>query len=158
MMTKPCSFAVAVLVALPLVTQAQSNPKFGTWKLNPAKSKLNGPPPRSDTRVYEDRGSGVFHSTRTGVDARGEPFLSQYAAKVDGKEYPRLVKGSGAMSSIAFTMIDARSVAWTVKIDGEVAMTGTSVVSEDERMLTTTVRRADARGQRIETVSVYDKQ
>lgn len=152
-------FMVVVALALmQAVGEAQQNPKIGTWILNPAKSRLNGPPPQHETRIYEDRGSGVIHSTRRGVNARGEPFLSQYAAKADGKDYPRVVKGSGAVSSIALELIDARSVAWTVKIDGEVAMTGTSVVSEDGQTLTTTVRRKDASGQTIETVSVYDRQ
>lgn len=140
------------------VAQIRNQAKFSTWKLNPARSKLNGPPPRTETRVYEDRGNGVFLSTRSGVNARGEPFFSQYAAQVDGKDYPRVVKGSGAVSSIALVAIDGRSEAWTVKVDGEVTITGTSVVSEDGLTLTTTVRRTDADGQTSETVSVYDKQ
>ena len=140
------------------VTQVRNEAKFGTWKLNPARSTLNGPPPRTETRVYENRGTGVFLSTRSGVNAVGEPFFSQYAAKVDGKDYPRVVKGSGAVSSIALVVIGPRSEAWTVKVDGEVAITGTSVVSEDGLTLTTTVRRTDAEGRTSETVSVYDKQ
>ena len=140
------------------VAQIRNQAKFSTWKLNPTRSKLNGPPPRTETRVYENRGNGVFLSTRSGVNARGEPFFSQYAAQVDGKDYPRVVKGSGAVSSIALVSIDGRSEAWTVKVDGEVTITGTSVVSEDGLTLTTTVRRTDADGQTSETVSVYDKQ
>ena len=155
---------IALVALLPHVAGAQevaevrNEAKFSMWRLNPARSKLNGPPPRTETRVYEDRGDGVFLSTRSGVNARGEPFFSQYAAKVDGKDYPRVVKGSGAVSSIALVVIDARSEAWTVKVDGEVTITGTSVVSEDGLTLTTTVRRTDADGRTSATVSVYDKQ
>ena len=152
------ALAIGLIATLSSLAGAQSNPKIGTWKLNPSRSKLDGPPPQNETRIYEDRGGGVIHSTRKGVNARGEPFLSQYASKADGKDYPRLVKGSGAVSSIALTTIDDHSVSWVVKIDGEVAMTGTSAVSEDGRTLTTTVRRKDASGQTIESVSVYDRQ
>jgi len=155
---------ITLVTLLPHVAEAQqvaqirNQAKFSTWKLNPARSNLNGPPPLTETRVYEDRGNGVFLSTRSGVNARGESFFSQYAAQVDGKDYPRVVKGSGAVSSIALVSIDGRSEAWTVKVDGEVTITGTSVVSEDGLTLTTTVRRTDTDGQTSESFSVYDKQ
>ncbi len=142
----------ANLEQLDSVVAVRNEAKFGTWNLNPARSKLNGPPPRTETRVYENRGTGVTLSTRSGVNARGEPFFSQYASKVDGKDYPRVVKGSEAVSSIALVVIDARSEAWTVKVDGEVTITGTSVISEDGLTLTTTTHG------RSESVSVYDKQ
>ena len=67
----------------------------------------------------------------------------------------RVVIGSGAVSSIALVIIDAHSEAWTVKVDGEVTITGTSVVSEDGLTLTTTTH---GRTGRSESVSVYDKQ
>ena len=137
------------------VAEVRNEAKFGTWHLNPARSKLNGPPSRTETRVYENRGTGVSLSTRSGVNARGEPFFSQYASKVDGKDYPRVVKGSEAVSSIALVVIDARSEAWTVKVDGEVTSTGTSVISEDGLTLSTTTH---GRPGRSESVSVYDKQ
>ena len=78
------------------VAEVRNEAKFGTWK-----RRLNEPPPRTETRVYENRGTGVTLSTRSGVNAQGEPFFSQYASKVDGKDYPRVVMGSGAVSSIA---------------------------------------------------------
>jgi hypothetical protein len=40
----------------------------------------------------------VTVSTRQGVNARGQEYFSSYAAKVDGKEYPRQVKGANAAS------------------------------------------------------------
>ena len=132
------------------VAEVRNEAKFGTWK-----RRLNEPPPRTETRVYENRGTGVTLSTRSGVNAQGEPFFSQYASKVDGKDYPRVVMGSGAVSSIALVIIDARSEAWTVKVDGEVTITGTSVVSEDGLTLTTTTH---GRNGRSDSVSVYDKQ
>jgi hypothetical protein len=152
---------IAVVALLPYAGGAQevaavrNEAKFGTWKLNPGRSELNGLPPRTETRVYENRGTGVSLSTRSGLNARGEPFFSQYASKVDGKDYPRVVMGSGAVSSIALVIIDARSEAWTVKVDGEVTITGTSVISEDGLTLRTTTH---GRPGRSESVSVYDKQ
>jgi hypothetical protein len=50
-------------------------------------------------------------SIRQGVNARGQEYDSAYAAKVDGREYPRAVKGSDALNTIAFTRVDADTVA-----------------------------------------------
>ena len=54
---------------------AQAGWETGTWKLNLAQSKFNpGPPPRSETRTWQDRGDGVQTFTAEGVDAQGRPF------------------------------------------------------------------------------------
>jgi hypothetical protein len=103
---------VAMLLALlPAHVRAQQEilkAKFGTWKLNLQKSKFPaGAAPQSDTRVYEDRGDGVIMSTHTTVNQQGKEALTIYAAKFDGKEYPVATRGSGALSTISFRVIDA---------------------------------------------------
>jgi len=103
---------VAMLLALsPANAGAQQEmlkAKFGTWKLNLQKSKFPaGAAPQSDTRVYEDRGDGVIMSPHTTVNQQGKEALTIYAAKFDGKEYPVATRGSGALSTISFRVIDA---------------------------------------------------
>ena len=95
--------------------------KFGTWKLNLQKSKFppGTPAPRSDTRVYEDRGGGVIMSTHTTVSQQGQEALTIYAAKFDGKEYPVATRGSGALSTIAFQVIDPYSESFVLTRDGK---------------------------------------
>ena len=88
--------AVLLLAALSTpAAQHKMSLKFGTWKLNVQKSKFPaGAEPRSDTRIYEDRGGGVIMSTHTTVDRQGKEALTIYAAKFDGKEYPVVTRGS----------------------------------------------------------------
>jgi len=49
---------------------AQANPLFGTWKLNVAKSKYTGTPPKEMTRTVETDGDSVRY-TYAGTAADG---------------------------------------------------------------------------------------
>ena len=122
--------------------------KIGKWKL-----RVN--PPAHGTREYEDRGDGVTVSTRQGVNARGEEYFSSYAAKVDGMEYPRQVKGSNAVNTIAFTRVDANTVAFTLRENSRVTATGSTSVSKDGKVLTVTTKGVNTAGQG--NTEVYDR-
>ena len=111
--------------------------KIGRWQLR-AETPAHG------TREYEDRGCGVTVSIRQGVNARGQEYYSSYAAKVDGKEYPRLIKGSTAITTIAFTQVDPDTVAYTLRENGRITATGTTNVSKDGKVLTVTTKSANA--------------
>jgi len=113
--------------------------KIGKWKLRVE-------PPAQGTREYQDRGGGVTVSIRQGVNARGEAYYSSYAAKVDGKEYPRQVKGSNTVNTIAFTLIDADTVAYTLRTDGTITANGTSSVSKDGKVLTVITKNVGGSG------------
>ena len=142
---------LAVVAAAPQVGRAEDDKKIGSWKL-----RVDAP--AHGTREYEDRGGGVTVSTRQGVNARGQEYYSSYAAKVDGKEYPRLVKGSTTVNTIAFTRIDANTVAYTLREDGRITSTGTTSVSADGRVLTVTTKSVTAAGSagRV-SVEIYDR-
>jgi hypothetical protein len=126
----------------------QPDRKIGQWK-------LRVDPPAHGTRDYEDRGGGVTVSIRQGVNARGQEYYSSYAAKVDGKEYPRLVRGSNAVNTIAFTQVDADTVAYTLRENGTVTATGTTNVSKDGRVLTVTTKNVNAAG--AGNPEIYDR-
>jgi hypothetical protein len=147
---------VLATLASPQIAHAQSSLKFGTWRLDPERSELGGEPPRWEIRKYEDRGGGVVHSTREGLNSRGEPFFSMYAAKFDGKDYPRVVMGSGSVSTIAFTRVDDYSENFAVKVEGRLVFNGNTRVSEDGQTLTTTIWQANDQGP--PSISVYVRQ
>ena len=130
---------LAVVAAVPHIGSAEDDKKIGKWK-------LRVDPPAHGTREYEDRGGGVTVSTRQGVNARGQEYYSSYAAKVDGKEYPRLVKGSTTINTIAFTRVDAHTVAYTLREDGRITSTGTTSVSDDGKVLTVTTKSVNPTG------------
>ncbi|MGH7488848.1 MAG: hypothetical protein ACREMY_25085, partial [bacterium] len=121
--------------------------KMGRWK-------LRADSPASGTREYEDRGCGITISVREGVNNRGQEYHSSYAAKVDGKQYPRQVKGSNVVNTIAFTQVDPDTVAFTLRENGTVKFTGTTGVSRDGKLLTVRTKSVNASSR--ENVEVYD--
>lgn len=151
-----------LLAALSMSSQAQPGLqlKFGTWKLDIQKSTFppGTPPPQSDTRVYEDRGGGVVMSTHTTINQQGQEALTIYAAKFDGKEYPVATRGSGALSTIAFHVIDPYSESFVLTRDGKVATRGTTTISKDGKTLTMSLNVTNATGQTSRGISIYEKQ
>lgn len=126
----------------------QKDPKIGQWKQRVAE-------PASGTREYEDRGCGVTLSTRQGVTADGRRYFSQYAVQFDGKDYPRVVRGSDVANTIAVRWVDAYTMAFTLKEDGKLTSEGTTTVSKDGKVLTVTTRRAGSSGPG--SVEIYDR-
>jgi hypothetical protein len=139
---------LAVGIATSLTSFAAGDVKIGKWK-------LRADPPARGTREYADRGDGLTVSIRQGVNARGQEYYSAYAAKVDGKEYPRAVKGSDAVNTIAFTRVDANTVAYTLRENGKVTATGTTTVSKDGKVLTVTTKNVNATGPG--NTEIYDR-
>jgi hypothetical protein len=148
----PLMLIAALSMCCPQLIYSQQALIFGTWKINPAKTPN---PPRSETRIYEDRGGGFILSTRQGVDSRGREYFSQYAAKHDGKDYPRMVKGTPGINTISFQQADPYTSTYTLKTDGKVTATGKTTISKDGKRLTVETTSID---NNRTTTEVYDKQ
>jgi hypothetical protein len=128
----------------------------GTWKLNVGKSKFSpGPPPQSATVTYEESGNGV---KRTGesVAADGTKTSWEYTAQYDGKEYP--VTGNPNADTIALKKVNDRTVEATLKKTGKVVTTARRVVSADGKTMTLSLKGTNTQGQKVNSVTVYDKQ
>ena len=160
--------SLLVIAAASVSAQAPAaNPLVGTWKFNPQKSKMqNTLPPRSMTRVYQDRGGGVVIMQQELVDAAGWKTVSLYVAKEDGADYPLVVSGADAIPAgwIAFKRVDATTTEQTERTagdDGRVRARGTRKMSAAGRTMTLTVvpMGGDANGPTRESdVLVFDKQ
>ncbi|HMD48199.1 MAG TPA: hypothetical protein VKG79_03835 [Bryobacteraceae bacterium] len=132
--------------------------KFGTWNLNLEKSTFApGSKPRSDTRIYEDRGGGVIMSKHTTADQQGREALTIYVAKFDDKEYPVITKGSSAFSFIAFHRIDEYSESFVLTRDGKVAVRGTTTISKNGKTMTMILNRTNGEGQTARDIDIYEK-
>src|SRR5437870_2971800 len=106
------------LGALPqLASGQQSDPRIGTWKLNLAKSKYSpGPPPRSNTAIWEAVGQGV-RVTAEGIDAQGNPMKAVFGPNFsDGKSYP--ITGSPAYDAASSKRVNASTFESTRTKDG----------------------------------------
>jgi hypothetical protein len=142
-----CLFAVAVGYA--------SNPQMGTWKLNEAKSKFAPGSPKNSTVVYEASGDSI-KVTVDGVDGEGKPAHNEWTGKFDGKDYALTGDPSADMRS--YKMINEHTLELTNKKEGKTVTTGKIVVSADGKSRTITTTSTDAKGKKMKSVGVYDKE
>ena len=148
--------AVAIVALAGAAPRAQSpDPMFGTWKLNIAKSKA---PYKSGTSVIEAAGDA-----RQGDGRSGERRRYRLSLDVDGEVrrqgragHGHDAVGPGTVASL--TRVDAHTAKVVGKQKGEEILTQTIVTSADGKTRTVTTKRKDAKGQPVETVTVYDKQ
>jgi hypothetical protein len=136
---------------------AQADPVLGTWRLNVAKSKYApGPPPVSETRVYETFGAGGVKATFNREEAGGKKVTITYSAMYDGKDYP--YAGSPDADTIALKRVDRNTTEATLKKNGKVTLTTKAVVAPDGKTRTLTSTGTNAQGQKVNNVVVFEKQ
>ena len=160
MKTKPIviwiNLAVALVLAGTLLAQAQES-LFGTWKVNPAKSKFSpGPAPKSSIARWEAFQGGVKLTVDL-VPAKGETQHWGSSGKFDGKDNP--VTGNNPDGdTLAFSKIDARTYEVVTKKGGETTLTARIVVAADGKTRITTQTGKDAQGRTVNNRMFYEKQ
>jgi hypothetical protein len=133
-----------------------ADPALGTWKLNVAKSKYSpGPVPKSATVTFEAVGDAV---KRTGdsIAADGRKSSLSYTAKMDGKFYP--VTGSDLYDEISIKKIDDHNTEATMKRAGKLVANAKRNISSDGKSMTITISGTNAKGEKVNSVGVFDKQ
>ena len=147
---------VCLLVVAGVVVKAQADAHIGTWKMNPAKSKMpQDQAVKSQTRTYVAYGDGL-KATIASVNADGSKTTRSYSAHFDGKETP--YTGAKMYDTIALKKIDANTMEATLKKSGKVVETARNAVSKDGKVMTITSNGTDAGGKKYTTVTVLDKQ
>jgi hypothetical protein len=153
-MSRLLTLSVVLAVASATLVAQSSDPMVGTWKLNAAKSK--GTSFTTGTSVI----TAVENGIKASVDlagADGVPHHWEFTAKYDGKDNP--VTGNSPFGdSVALTRLGANTVQISVKQGGKPTITQTMVVSADGKTRTITTKGSDAKGQPIDSTTVYDKQ
>jgi hypothetical protein len=117
---------------------AQQNPFAGTWKFNPAKSRLSG-----QTVTYTAQGSGF--AVKSGAVT--------FTLMPDGKDHP----GPFQDTANAFKQIDPHTWEQVSKLKGRTMATSRFVVSGDERTLTVTTDGTRPDGERLHNVTVFER-
>jgi hypothetical protein len=145
---------LAVLFVGATVCLADS-PQMGTWKLNEAKSKFSPGATKNTTVVYEPSGDSV-KVTVDGVDGAGNAIHSEWTGKFDGKFYP--VTGDPTSDMRSYRKVNNHTLALTGKKGGKVTLNGRIVVSANGKTRTVTTTGTDAKGKRVSTWAVYDKE
>jgi hypothetical protein len=135
---------------------AQSNPLFGTWKLNTVKSKYTGmPAPKEMTRTVEADGDKVKY-TNTGTAADGSSISSTFTVKYDGKDYPITGKAPYGADMIAVKRVNDNTYEAKLKKGTEVLSDTKIEVSKDGKVTTLTAHGVADPSKNY--VAVYDKQ
>ena len=154
------TFATVVVLSLvgSSLLLAQSDPRIGTWKLNPAKSTQSDSvvPRKSETRTYESSGDSItMHSEVVMGDSSKRVY--GVTAKADGKDYPYTGQQPAGADSVSskrvgnvFTSEDKKG--------GKVLNTTTTTFSEDSKVMTLTIKGVNTSGQPVNSVRIYDKQ
>ena len=155
MKRRTCFLMFAVMFAGVAVCLAADDPSMGTWKLDEAKSKIAAGMPKNTAVVYEAAGDSV-KVTVDGVGADGKPSHNEWTGKFDGKDYP--VTGDPTADTRSYKKIDARTLEFTNKKDGKVTLSGRGEVSADGKTRTVTVNGKDAKGGKVTSTAVYNKQ
>ena len=151
-------FIVGLSLALSPAISAQGDPLLGRWMLNVAKSKFTpGPAPKSEMRTYEAfGGAGKGITLRIDrVDATGNKIAISFSAMYDGKDYK--YNGPDA-DTIMLMRPNPNTVDATLKLKGKVVQTAHGVVSADGKTRTQTTTGTDAKGQKYNNVTVFEKQ
>src|SRR5207302_6454839 len=101
---------------------ASDDPQTGTWKLNIAQSRYSsGAEPKSSTSTIETYGTDGVKVRPETINAKGEKFTTAWSAKYDGKEYPRIETGPGAVrtQTVRLKRIDAYTAERTTYLAGK---------------------------------------
>ena len=146
---------VLVFLALSMSLGAAEDPFSGAWKLNPSKSKLSPPVPKSQTARVEVDASGIRISEEI-VSDKGERMNITVDARFDGKDYP--IKGSPYADAVSYQRVDRFTIKGVGKKAGKVIMHETVVVSQDGKTMTGTYSGTDATGKNVTAVAVFEKQ
>ena len=128
---------------------------MGTWKLNEAKSKIGPGAPKNSTVVYEAAGDSV-KVTIDGTDSEGKPLHSEWTGKLDGNDYP--VTGDPSVDIRSIKKVDDHTLTATQKKDGKVTTTARIVLSADGKTRTVAASGTDAKGKKVSSTALYDKQ
>jgi hypothetical protein len=131
------------------------NPQMGTWKLNESKSKLAPGTTKNHTVIYEAAGDNI-KVTVEGTDPAGKTVRHEWTGKMDGKYYP--VTGDPTSDSRSYRQVNPRTLSFTAKQGNKVTLTGRVVVSADGKTRTVTTTGTDAKGKKVNSTVVYDKQ
>ena len=147
---------VATVGAMALAFAADSDPVVGTWQLNVAKSSFSaGSAPKSQTRTYTQSGSSITLVMKT-VGADGKEATVQTTYQLDGKEYP--VTGASDYDSLTAKQVNPRTASFTLKRAGKAVGTTTRTVSKDGNHLTSKSSATSAKGEKTDSVMVFDRQ
>jgi hypothetical protein len=155
MKTRTCALVLAVLFVAAVATFGAEDLNMGTWKLNEVRSKIGAGAPKNIT-VNCVAVADSIKVTVDGMDAVGAATHNEWTGKFDGKDYP--VIGDPTSDKRAYKRINDHTLSLTAKKGGRVTMSGLIIISDDGEDRIVNVSGHNAKGEKIKSYAVYDKQ
>jgi hypothetical protein len=149
------SVLAGLLSSSPAGAQTADN-FLGTWKLNVAKSTFTPAPGLKELTVTIEKAGAGIKVTAKGTAGDGSPINTSYTATYDGKDAP--VTGSADYDAVSLKMIDANTRHTVRKKGGKEVQVLHSVLAQDGKSYTTTTTGVNAKGEKVNSTAVYDKQ
>ena len=147
---------VAAASGVAIAAAPVPDPVVGTWQLNVSKSTFTaGPALKSQTRKYSQYGQRITLDMKT-VGADGREVTTQTTYQLDGKDFP--VTGTPDYDSLSAKQVDSNMANFTLKKGGKAVGTTSRTVSKDGKTLTSKTKMTTAKGEKTESVMVFDKQ
>jgi hypothetical protein len=154
MKTKTSLLTLALCFAAATACLAD-DPQMGTWKLNTRKSKIAKGTDRNYTVKYEHAFPLRTVVTIDGRDGRGKPMHTEWIGWFNDTFYD--VEGD-PNSERAYHEVDDRTLNFWVRKSGKIIASGRIVVSADGKRRTVTTVGMNARGRKVRSVAVYNRQ
>ena len=142
-------------LAVSIAADATMGTWMGTWKLNEAKSKIAAGATKNPTVAYTAAGDNLV-VTVDGITSEGKPVHHVWTGKIDGKDYP--VTGDPSGDTRSYRKIGDSTLEFVGKRGGKVTVIGRVSHSADGKIRTVTSRVTDAKGKKIKSTAIYDKQ
>lgn len=155
MKTRTCALVLAVLFVTSVATFGAEDLNMGAWRLNESRSKIGSGVPKNITVNCVDVADSI-KVTVDGMDAVGAATHNEWTGKFDGKDYP--VIGDSTSDKRAYKRINDHTLSLTAKKGGRVTMTGLIIISDDGKDRIVNVTGHNAKGEKIKSYAVYDKQ
>lgn len=151
-------FAAGILLVAASGVGAQAtDPAYGVWKLNLAKSKYSpGPAPKEMTVTIEAAGPGR-KVTVSGVAGDGTPVNWGYSGNFDGKEI-RVTGTNPDGDVVILRRLSTNAVRSSYKLGSKRTTVNGISVSADGKTLTVATTGVNGKGQTVKNTQVFDKQ
>jgi hypothetical protein len=134
-----------------------TDPAYGVWKLNLAKSTYSpGPAPKEGTVAIEAAGPGR-KVTVTGLAGDGTPVSWGYSGNFDGKDI-RVTGSNPDADVVVLRRVSANATRTTYKKGAKVTLVNGISVSADGKTLTVATSGVNAKGETVKNTQVFDKQ
>ena len=140
-----------LLFALSTLAIAESNPRFGKWKL-----KSDAPAPQSNIMTYEPLGDRGMKITIDAVNRDGQKTQWFYTTSFDGKDEP--VTGNPGADTGAVKVVTPAINEIIYKKNGKISQVLTNVLSPDGSTIGVMYMRLDAEGKTTNvTFATYER-